>query len=82
MYNEDCTVTLISQLTFKLGLSYTPLAQAGLDALQSWTTALPADVLKPHLSEILPCLDGYLKTSAESSKSLKRLLIMLYSGLL
>lgn len=62
----------LSQLTFKLGLSYTPLAQAGLDALQYWSTALPADKLKPYMADILPCLDGYLKTSAESSKSNER----------
>ncbi|KAL9956083.1 hypothetical protein ACROYT_G037506 [Oculina patagonica] len=54
--------------TFKLGLSYTPLAQAGLDALQRWTAAIPADVLKPHLKDILPCLDAFLKTSAESNE--------------
>lgn len=59
----------LSQLTFKLGLSYTPLAQAGLDALQCWSTALPAHKLKPYMADILPCLDGYLKTSAQSSKS-------------
>lgn len=62
----------LAQLTFKLGLSYTPLAQAGLDALQCWSTALPADKLKPYMADILPCLDGYLKTSAESSKSNER----------
>lgn len=58
---------LMSQLTFKLGLSYTPLAQAGLDALQKWSASLPAELLNPHLSEVLPCLDCYLKSSADSS---------------
>ncbi|XP_022778667.1 DNA-dependent protein kinase catalytic subunit-like isoform X5 [Stylophora pistillata] len=64
---ELVTLDLVSsvaalKLTFKLGLSYTPLAEAGLDALESWTTALPADKLKPFLREILQCLDGYLTT--------------------
>ncbi|XP_027045855.1 DNA-dependent protein kinase catalytic subunit-like [Pocillopora damicornis] len=53
------------KLAFKLGLSYTPLAQAGLDALENWTMALPADELKPYLGEILQCLDSYLKTSGD-----------------
>lgn len=50
------------QTTFKLGLSYLPLANAGLDALESWTAQLPAELLKPHFKHILPFLDDYLKT--------------------
>lgn len=60
---QKLPLPIFSQLTFKLGLSYTPLAQAGLDALENWTMALPADELKPYLGEILQCLDSYLKTS-------------------
>ncbi|XP_067044034.1 DNA-dependent protein kinase catalytic subunit-like isoform X2 [Acropora muricata] len=56
------------KLTFKLGLSYTPLAQAGLDALQKWSASLPTELLNPHLSEVLPCLDCYLKSSADSNE--------------
>ncbi|KAK3728490.1 hypothetical protein QZH41_002351 [Actinostola sp. cb2023] len=52
--------------TFKLGLSYPPLAQVGLDALESWNTNLPSDVLAPYFKNILPCFDGYLKSIAES----------------
>jgi len=50
------------QTTFKLGLSYLPLANAGLDALEAWTAQLPAELLKPHFKHILPYLDDYLKT--------------------
>ncbi|XP_068717854.1 DNA-dependent protein kinase catalytic subunit-like isoform X1 [Montipora capricornis] len=56
------------KLTFKLGLSYTPLAQAGLDALQKWSASLPAEMLNPCLSEVLPCLDGYLKSSTDKNE--------------
>lgn len=50
------------QITFKLGLSYLPLAQAGLAALQAWSSQLPASVVNPHFRGILPALDDYLKT--------------------
>ena len=60
----------ISQQTFKIGLSYPPLAQAGLDSLESWNTHLPSDVLTPYFKNILPCFDGYLKNTTESGKHL------------
>ena len=50
------------QTTFKLGLSYLPLARAGLVALQAWSSQLPASVVNPHFRRILPALDDYLKT--------------------
>ena len=50
------------QSTFKLGLSFLPLANAGLDALEAWNAELPAELLKPHFRHILPYLDDYLKT--------------------
>ena len=42
------------------------MAQAGLTALESWTVALSPAALKPFFREVLPCLDGYLRTSAEA----------------
>lgn len=78
--NDDyCIISLncSCQLTFKLGLSFTPLAQAGLDALERWTASLPPHVLKPHLPEILPCLDGFLKTSAVYSKGINLFFVYL-----
>ena len=50
------------QTTFKLGLSYLPLAKAGLAALQAWSSQLPPSVVNPHFQGILPALDDYLKT--------------------
>lgn len=46
-----------------MGLSYLPLAQIGLEALEWWSQSLPAEVMAPHYADILPCLDSYLKTS-------------------
>ena len=58
-----CTCTLyLFQTTFKLGLSYLPLATAGLAALQAWSCQLPSSVVGPHFRSILPALDDYLKT--------------------
>ncbi|XP_076445486.1 DNA-dependent protein kinase catalytic subunit-like [Babylonia areolata] len=51
------------QLTFSMGLSYLPLAQVGLEALEGWSKTLPADVMETHFPCILPCLDAFLKTA-------------------
>ena len=56
-----CTYVCM-QMTFKLGLSYLPLANAGLDALEVWSSELPPDILHPHFKHILPYLDDYLRT--------------------
>ena len=55
-------LSLSLQSTFKLGLSFLSLANAGLDALEAWNAELPAELLKPHFRHILPYLDDYLKT--------------------
>ena len=52
-------------MAFKLGLSFLPLAETALDALDAWTAELPPDVLHPYLQDVLPYLDGYLKTASE-----------------
>uniref|UniRef100_A0A4W3HBY9 DNA-dependent protein kinase catalytic subunit n=1 Tax=Callorhinchus milii TaxID=7868 RepID=A0A4W3HBY9_CALMI len=54
------------QAAFKLGLSHTPLADAGLDALEDWSAHIPKHIIQPHYKDILPHLDGYLKTAAFS----------------
>ena len=43
-----------------------PLAEAAIGALESWTSQLPAVIFKPHLPAILPCLDAYLQSAAET----------------
>ncbi|XP_069777633.1 DNA-dependent protein kinase catalytic subunit isoform X2 [Narcine bancroftii] len=54
------------QTTFKLGLSHIPLANAGLDALEDWSAHLSKQTIQPYYKEILPHLDGFLKTSVSS----------------
>ena len=61
---QSSNMSCPSQPTFKLGLSYLPLANAGLDALESWSAQLSPSVVGPHLRHILPSLDDYLKTSS------------------
>ncbi|XP_062335709.1 DNA-dependent protein kinase catalytic subunit [Osmerus eperlanus] len=51
------------QVALKLGLSHTPLADAALDALEVWSRHIPADTMQPFYKDILPHLDGYLKTA-------------------
>ncbi|XP_036089192.1 DNA-dependent protein kinase catalytic subunit [Rousettus aegyptiacus] len=57
------------QMAFKLGLSYTPLAEVGLNALEEWSVYISKQVIQPYYKDILPSLDGYLKTSALSDKN-------------
>ncbi len=56
------------QMTFRPGLSYLPLVEAGLAALEGWMQHLPEDSLRPHLKKILPLLDGYLKATVTQGK--------------
>ncbi|XP_014403534.1 PREDICTED: DNA-dependent protein kinase catalytic subunit-like, partial [Myotis brandtii] len=57
------------QMAFKLGLSYPPLAEAGLRALEEWSAHISKQVIQPYYKDILPSLDGYLKTSALSGEN-------------
>ncbi|XP_016054399.1 PREDICTED: DNA-dependent protein kinase catalytic subunit [Miniopterus natalensis] len=57
------------QMAFKLGLSYPPLADVGLRALEEWAAHVSRRALQPHYKDILPSLDGYLKTSALSDEN-------------
>ncbi|KAM9198416.1 DNA-dependent protein kinase catalytic subunit isoform 2-T2 [Dugong dugon] len=57
------------QMAFKLGLSYTPLAEVGLNALEEWSVNIHRYVIQSYYKDILPCLDGYLKTSALSDET-------------
>ncbi|XP_078543449.1 DNA-dependent protein kinase catalytic subunit [Lissotriton helveticus] len=56
------------QTAFKLGLSCAPLADAGIDALEDWSSYIPRHVMQPCYKDILPFLDGYLKTSGASDE--------------
>ncbi|XP_010628625.1 DNA-dependent protein kinase catalytic subunit [Fukomys damarensis] len=57
------------QMAFKLGLSYTPLAEVGLSALKEWSLHIHKNVIQPYYKDILPCLNGYLKTSTLSDET-------------
>ncbi|KAM6216536.1 DNA-dependent protein kinase catalytic subunit isoform 2-T2 [Rhynchocyon petersi] len=57
------------QMAFKLGLSCPPLAEVGLNALEEWSVNISKYVIQPYYKDILPCLDGYLKTSALSDET-------------
>uniref|UniRef100_A0A8C6YCR5 DNA-dependent protein kinase catalytic subunit n=1 Tax=Naja naja TaxID=35670 RepID=A0A8C6YCR5_NAJNA len=57
------------QNAFKLGLSYTPIADVALDTLEDWSSHIPRYIIQPYYKDIVPCLDGYLKTSASAGES-------------
>ncbi|XP_077348787.1 DNA-dependent protein kinase catalytic subunit isoform X2 [Lithobates pipiens] len=57
------------QSAFRLGLSCPSLADAGLDALEDWSSRICPSKMQPYYKDVLPSLDGYL-TSASSSDDL------------
>ncbi|XP_038201173.1 DNA-dependent protein kinase catalytic subunit [Arvicola amphibius] len=57
------------QMAFKLGLSHMPLAEIGLHALEEWSVHINKSIMQPFYKDILPCLDGYLKTSVLSDET-------------
>lgn len=52
-----------TQNAFKLGLSYTPMADVALSALEDWSSYIPKNIMQPYYKDVLPLLDGYLKTA-------------------
>lgn len=58
----------VPQAALRLGLSHAPLATAALDALESWSSQIPPSILQPHYMDILPHLDGYLKTNTSNGE--------------
>ncbi|KAM4028882.1 DNA-dependent protein kinase catalytic subunit [Anomaloglossus baeobatrachus] len=61
------------QTAFKLGLSSPSLADAGLDALEDWSSRIPPDTMELYYKDILPSLDGYLTDTSSKDKSLNAL---------
>ncbi|XP_060247015.1 DNA-dependent protein kinase catalytic subunit isoform X1 [Meriones unguiculatus] len=57
------------QMAFKLGLSHMPLAEIGLHVLKEWSVYIDRSIMQPYYKDILPCLDGYLKTSTFSDET-------------
>ncbi|KAI9558578.1 hypothetical protein GHT06_015366 [Daphnia sinensis] len=64
--SSSITGALASAL--KLGLTYPPLAEWPLDALEHWQTTLPFPTFDSIMEEILPCLEGYLSDVEELAK--------------
>ncbi|KAF4089760.1 hypothetical protein AMELA_G00069750 [Ameiurus melas] len=56
------------QAALRLGLSHAPLATSALDALESWSSSISPSIIQPHYMDILPHLDGYLKTGTGNDK--------------
>lgn len=56
------------KVALKLGLSHVPLAEAALDALESWSAHVPPETMQPCYSSVLPLLDGYLKSHLNLSE--------------
>ncbi|KAM9332600.1 DNA-dependent protein kinase catalytic subunit [Pholidichthys leucotaenia] len=56
------------ETALKLGLSHIPLANAALDALEDWSSHIPLETMQSCYTNILPLLDGYLKTTSTESK--------------
>ncbi|XP_039235694.1 DNA-dependent protein kinase catalytic subunit isoform X2 [Pipra filicauda] len=57
------------QTAFKLGLSCIPVADLGLDALEDWSAHIPRHMMQPYYKDVLPLLDGYLKSSTSIVES-------------
>uniref|UniRef100_A0A3B4ZYV0 DNA-dependent protein kinase catalytic subunit n=1 Tax=Stegastes partitus TaxID=144197 RepID=A0A3B4ZYV0_9TELE len=57
------------ETALKLGLSHIPLANAALNALEDWSSHIPLETMQPCYSNILPLLDGYLKTTSTDNES-------------
>uniref|UniRef100_A0A0P6IJU2 non-specific serine/threonine protein kinase n=1 Tax=Daphnia magna TaxID=35525 RepID=A0A0P6IJU2_9CRUS len=64
--SSSITGALASAL--KLGLTYPPLAEWPLDALEHWQTTLPFSTFDSIMEEVLPCLEGYLSDVEELAK--------------
>ncbi|XP_031163630.2 DNA-dependent protein kinase catalytic subunit [Sander lucioperca] len=56
------------EAALKLGLSHVPLANVALDALEDWSSHIPLETMQHCYTNILPLLDGYLKTASSNNK--------------
>uniref|UniRef100_A0A673C7H7 DNA-dependent protein kinase catalytic subunit n=1 Tax=Sphaeramia orbicularis TaxID=375764 RepID=A0A673C7H7_9TELE len=56
------------EAALRLGLSHVPLANTALDALEDWSSCITLETMQPCYKNILPLLDGYLKTTSDDSK--------------
>uniref|UniRef100_A0A8D2M7W0 DNA-dependent protein kinase catalytic subunit n=1 Tax=Zonotrichia albicollis TaxID=44394 RepID=A0A8D2M7W0_ZONAL len=61
------------QNAFKLGLSCTSMADLGLDALEDWSAHIPRHMMQPYYKDVLPLLDGYLKSSTSTGTYMQKI---------
>lgn len=64
-----CVCLCVWQAALRLGLSHAPLATSALDALESWSSSISPSIIQPHYMDILPHLDGYLKTGTSNGEN-------------
>uniref|UniRef100_A0A3Q3GYS0 DNA-dependent protein kinase catalytic subunit n=1 Tax=Labrus bergylta TaxID=56723 RepID=A0A3Q3GYS0_9LABR len=57
------------EAALKMGLSHVPLANVALDVLEDWSSHIAPETMQPCYSNILPLLDGYLKTTSSDKDS-------------
>ncbi|GIX68912.1 DNA-dependent protein kinase catalytic subunit [Caerostris extrusa] len=58
----NCLVPALER-ALKFGVSYLPLANTAISALEKWSEYLPLDIIKPHFVQLLPHLNNYLLAS-------------------
>ena len=57
-------VTFAVRTALRVGHSYLPLAAAALDALERWAAGVHPTKMAAYYADVLPLLDGYLKSSS------------------
>lgn len=66
--SEFMNIVPAIKIAFQVGLSHIPLANSAIAALEHWLTVLPHYLIHKHIPDILPCLNDYLTTSADTGQ--------------
>ncbi|KAI8820570.1 uncharacterized protein EV422DRAFT_578857 [Fimicolochytrium jonesii] len=66
---------------FRLGLSYQPLAEAAITALERWVNDIPTAVLRTAYPKILPALADYLLLDVEQTARLEKKKVKMNRGI-
>lgn len=48
------------------------MADLGLDALEDWSAHIPRHMMQPFYKDVLPLLDGYLKSSTSTGTYMQK----------
>lgn len=68
MTSLSSSVTGALASALKIGLTYPPMAEWPLNALEHWQTALSFSCIDPIMEEILPFLEPYLSSVEKFTK--------------